>query len=162
MRTEFLLNGEQQHINISPELRLSELLRDEYGLLGTKSGCLMGVCGSCLVFLDSVLTPSCLIPAFSIDKTEIVTVEGLMEREDFSDIENGFLKAGMNPCGYCAAGKVMVTQAFLESNINGADSLPDEYIDSIKCRCTSRINFKLGIQYSLEYRKRREHAREER
>lgn len=85
-----------------------------------------------------------------------------MEREDFSDIENGFLKAGMNPCGYCAAGKVMVTQAFLESNINGADSLPDEYIDSIKCRCTSRINFKLGIQYSLEYRKRREHAREER
>ncbi|MFP4382682.1 MAG: (2Fe-2S)-binding protein [Spirochaetia bacterium] len=162
MRAEFLLNGERQHINISPELRLSELLRDEYGLLGTKSGCLMGVCGSCLVFLDSILTPACLTPAFTVDKTEIVTVEGIMEREDFSDIENGFFKAGMNPCGYCAAGKVMVTQAFLEKSMDGADASLDEYIDSVKCRCTSRINFKLGIQHSLEYRKRRENARQER
>jgi aerobic carbon-monoxide dehydrogenase small subunit len=158
MRTEFILNGKPVKADISPDLRLSELLRDQYSLLGTKSGCMMGVCGSCLVFIDGVLTASCLVPAFSIDKSDIVTIEGIIRRKDFEDIENGFLKAGMNPCGYCAAGKVMVTQAYLVQQINGNNFSPKDFIEGVKCRCTSIVNFKLAIQYAVEFRKRRNNA----
>ena len=49
------LNGRQVEIRSAPATRLSDCLRDELGLTGTKVGCHAGDCGACTVLLLSLI-----------------------------------------------------------------------------------------------------------
>ncbi|MDB4444650.1 2Fe-2S iron-sulfur cluster-binding protein, partial [bacterium] len=48
----FQINGWPYELLIPPNLSLSELLRDQLDLTGTKCSCGIGECGSCTVLVD--------------------------------------------------------------------------------------------------------------
>ena len=46
------VNGAQRTVAANPSRRLSDVLRSDLGLTGTKVGCNAGDCGACTVLLD--------------------------------------------------------------------------------------------------------------
>src|SRR6267143_1625760 len=47
MATTFILNGESQTVDVSPDMPLLWVLRDTLNMTGTKFGCGMAQCGYC-------------------------------------------------------------------------------------------------------------------
>ena len=76
----FSVNGKSVTTAVSPVERLSKVLREHLGLMGTKVGCDAGDCGACTVLLDGKPVCSCLIAAGQIEGQEVTTVEGLAAR----------------------------------------------------------------------------------
>ncbi len=48
-----------KNCRLIPNLTLLWVLRDQFGLTGTKFGCGIGFCGACTVLMDNVKVPSC-------------------------------------------------------------------------------------------------------
>ena len=81
--------------------RLADVLRDEFGLTGTKIGCNAGDCGACTVLLDGEQACACLVPIGQCAGSAITTVEGLGDRGRLNDLQRAFLTHGAAQCGIC-------------------------------------------------------------
>ncbi|MEE8440486.1 MAG: 2Fe-2S iron-sulfur cluster-binding protein, partial [Spirochaetia bacterium] len=101
------------------------------------------------------LAPSCLIPAFKIYGSEIVTIEGLMQTPEYQDIERGFVRAGVQPCRFCAAGKFLSVHALLSLSPNPTDHAIQDTLSGVWCRCTTYERLAQAIEYAAETRERR-------
>jgi aerobic carbon-monoxide dehydrogenase small subunit len=133
---KFTLNGRLVETDASPTVRLLDLIRDEYLLIGTKEGCGEGECGACSVFVNNLLQNSCLIPIGSIDGADIQTIEGLMEKEQFKILDESYSAAGGVQCGYCIPGMIMASAALLSKNPHPSEDEIREGISGNLCRCT--------------------------
>ena len=76
-RLGFTLNGRPVAFDVAPTRRLSEVLRDDAGLTGTKVGCDAGDCGACTVLVDGRPVCACLTPVARVAGRQVTTVEGL-------------------------------------------------------------------------------------
>src|SRR4030088_3399749 len=83
------------------------VLRERFGLPGSKNACEQGECGSCSVLLDGTLVCSCLVLALKVEGRDVVTVEGLAEDTKLHPIQTAFLEAGAVQCGFCTPGLIM-------------------------------------------------------
>ena len=63
----FILNGKKQSITVNPLSRLSDVLRENLKLTGTKVGCDAGDCGACSVTVDGRLVCACLMLGLEAD-----------------------------------------------------------------------------------------------
>ena len=161
MNLEFRLNGKLQQLSTAPERRLMEILRKDFGLTGLRPGCNQGQCGSCLVLYNDSVATSCLIPAFRAEAAEIVTIEGFLETDDFTDVEQAFERAGLEPCRFCASAKVLVTHALLHRNSTPSEQEVIQAASGVICRCTSMSRFIDGIHLAADIRRRRTEGSEE-
>jgi aerobic carbon-monoxide dehydrogenase small subunit len=155
MTISFILNGEDESAKVRSMDRLSDILRDGFGLLGVRSDCRSGRCGRCLVFLDNRLVPSCIVPAFAARGREIVTIEGYSQTEDYMDIAAGFLDAGVLTCGFCEGPKIMSIAALLERTPRPSPREILEQLSSAPCRCTDTEAIIKAVQAISEKRARR-------
>jgi carbon-monoxide dehydrogenase small subunit len=158
MLLSFTLNGKEESLDIDPSLRLLQLIRNTFGLLGTKKGCLQGQCGYCHVFLNNEIVPSCLIPVFSVQGGSILTLEGLRGTPEYYDIEKGFIDAGFTPCGFCASAKVLLTHALLNETLHPSELLIRNRFAAILCRCTDSTTLVRAVQKAASIRRHRQHA----
>ena len=106
MRISFTLNGTAIQIEAAANERLLHVLRREFSLFSLKSSCLNGQCGSCTLLMNGQPVPSCLIPVFKAEGSEIITLEYFKNTEDYKIINAGFEQAGIEMCGFCDAGKI--------------------------------------------------------
>jgi carbon-monoxide dehydrogenase small subunit len=159
MTISFILNGEDVSAKAQSMDRLSDILRDSFGLLGVRSDCRCGRCGRCLVFLDNRLVPSCIVPAFAARGKEVVTIEGYSQTEDYMDIASGFLDAGVTTCGFCEGPKVMATAALLERTPRPSPREILEQMASAPCRCTDPDAIVKAVLSVAERRARRMYRR---
>src|SRR5262247_3496461 len=84
------VNGETQEVAFAPHKTLLEILREDLGLTGTKHGCELGECGTCIVLVDGEPRLSCLMLGLECDGVEIVTVEGLAGPEGPHALQTAF------------------------------------------------------------------------
>jgi aerobic-type carbon monoxide dehydrogenase small subunit (CoxS/CutS family) len=137
MRYEFWVNGLKQSLEVPGTRRLLDVLREDLGLTGTKEGCGEGECGACSVIVDGELVNSCLVPVCQVDRTLIVTVEGLNDGQgNLSSLQSAFLETGGAQCGICTPGMLTAARAYLDQ---GGDSNEDSIREAIAgnlCRCT--------------------------
>lgn len=159
MIVSFTLNGEAVSVRTDPDQRLIEILRTNFGLTAAKRNCLKGSCGACSVLLNGRLVPSCMVQAFAVKDQSVMTLEGFSKTWDYIDIERGFLRAGAKPCGYCAAGKILATQALLEENPEPDDREILDAFTGIRCRCTHYPTLIHAVRLSAEIRSRRRATR---
>lgn len=133
---EVTVNGEHHDMAIEPQKLLSELLREDFGLTGTKEACGMGDCGACTVLLDGKTVNSCLVLAVDAHGKSVVTVEGLGSAQGLHPLQRSFIEKGGIQCGFCTPGMLMSAKALLDENPDPSISEIREGISGNLCRCT--------------------------
>ncbi len=132
----FTLNGFKQTVRVSENLLLSDLLREDLGLTGTKRGCGDGECGACTVLVDGLPLASCIYPAVKVEGRTVTTVEGLgRTQKDLHPLQTWFLKLGAVQCGFCTPGILMSAKALLDRNPKPTAEEVREAITGNLCRC---------------------------
>lgn len=134
-KVSFTLNNKAAEALVSPDEVLVDLLRETFGLTGTKKGCGIGECGACTVLLDGRPVNSCLVLAASVDGRSVVTIEGL-EGDKVRPLQDAFVSEGAVQCGYCTPGMVISAKALLDSRDKPSDDEIRKAISGNICRCT--------------------------
>ena len=136
-RIECTVNGEAVSVAHVPARRLlSDFLRDDLVLTGTKRGCETGICGACSVLVDGEVVKSCLMLAVQVQGKEIRTVEGLAQGEQLHPLQESFMQCGGLQCGYCTPGFLMTACAMLKANPNPSADDVRHGLNGNLCRCT--------------------------
>lgn len=132
----FRVNGQSVWIRGADSRTLLDVLREELGLTGTKRGCEIGECGTCLVLLDRQPTNSCLVFAGELKGTEVVTVEGLARGDALHPVQQAFIDCSAAQCGFCTPGFLIAAVALLERNPDPTEEEVREGLGGNLCRCT--------------------------
>jgi carbon-monoxide dehydrogenase small subunit len=156
---DFILNGEDVIVRAEAEARLVDILRDSFALTGTKLSCLTGCCGACLVIFNGLIVQSCLIPAFSIRGSEIITIEGFSQTDEYQDIAEGFSRAGLENCAVCGSGKILAAEALLERQPRPEKAEILAAYRGFRCRCTDPDTLVEALQTAAEIRIKRIYGR---
>ena len=133
------VNGSRHEVQEGTRTLL-EVLRDDLGLVGTKEGCGIGMCGACTVLVDGKPVSGCLMLAAQVADKEIVTVEGLAKDGKLHPIQQAFIDERAFQCAYCTPGFILSTVALLKENPNPSDNEIREYLAGNLCRCGSYQN----------------------
>jgi CO/xanthine dehydrogenase Mo-binding subunit/aerobic-type carbon monoxide dehydrogenase small subunit (CoxS/CutS family) len=132
----FTLNGAVVRSAADPGARLSEVLREELGLKGTKVGCEAGDCGACTVLLDGEQVCACMVPAGQVAGREVVTVEGLAANGSLNALQQAFHRHGAAQCGICTPGMLMAASDLLRRDAEPDRRAVTEALGGVLCRCT--------------------------
>jgi carbon-monoxide dehydrogenase small subunit len=132
----FDINGMIYEEEIDHRRTLLEVLRENFGLLGTHKGCDEGQCAACTVLVEGKAVNSCLVLAASVQGKKITTIEGLAQGEKLHPIQEAFVETGAIQCGFCTPGMIMVTKAFLDRNPDPTEEEAKRAISGNLCRCT--------------------------
>ena len=139
-RLQMTVNGRPVDIDVPESRYLSEVLREDLRLTGTKIGCAEAECGICTVLVNSTPVVSCVYPAFKAQGTKVETIEGIAQEGELHPLQQAFLDHGAVQCGICTPGLIMTAKGLLDRKaamdeaVTEADiraALKDSY-----CRCT--------------------------
>ena len=136
-RLKMTVNGAAVDVDVPESRYLSEVLREDLRLTGTKIGCNEAECGICTVLVNGIPVVSCVFPAFKAQGASVETIENLSRDGSLHALQQAFLDHGAVQCGICTPGLIMTAKGLLdraggaitEDDIRGA--LKDSY-----CRCT--------------------------
>ena len=103
---EFRINGRAVSIDVDLRTSLLDLLRNHFGLTGTKEGCNQGACGACTVLVDGERINACLALAVQYQSRDITTVEGLADGDCLHRLQEAFVTHDGFQCGYCTPGQL--------------------------------------------------------
>jgi carbon-monoxide dehydrogenase small subunit len=130
------VNGETKEVATEVNKTLLEVLREDMGLTGTKHGCELGECGTCTVLIDGEPVLSCLVLGVEAQSSDIVTVEGLKDRDKPHPLQVAFADLGAAQCGYCTPGVLLTAKALLDNNPHPSREEIREALAGNLCRCT--------------------------
>lgn len=150
------LNGKRQEIRGEQAfMSLSDYLRYERGLTGTKVVCAEGDCGACTIVRGALgdkpdelyyeAINSCITFMHLMDCTHIVTVEGLGENGSLNPVQEAMIAHHGAQCGYCTPGFVCAMTDFVNHRAYQSDDAGERYLESRQlrncltgnlCRCT--------------------------
>lgn len=135
-QVEVTVNGATRRAEVPPETTLLSVLRDAWGLTGSKLGCDVGDCGACTVLVDGLTVNSCLMLAVQANGREIVTIEGLGGFDYLHPLQAAFERLSSYQCGFCAPGMIISAKALLDENPTPTDGQIREALSGNLCRCT--------------------------
>jgi aerobic carbon-monoxide dehydrogenase small subunit len=114
-----------------------EVLRDHLHLTGTKEGCGVGDCGTCIVLLDGQPVNSCLMLAVDASRRQVTTIEGLEENGRIHPLQEKFLEKGAVQCGFCSPAMILSAKSLLDKNPAPTEGEIKEALSGVLCRCGS-------------------------
>ncbi|MFQ6615731.1 MAG: molybdopterin cofactor-binding domain-containing protein [Fidelibacterota bacterium] len=147
------VNGDHFTLLVRTTSTLAEVLREDLGMTGTKTGCGVGDCGACTVLVDGKPTNSCLLLAVEAEGQEIVTIEGLASQGELDPLQRAFAGEGAIQCGFCTPGMVMTAKALVDENPSPSDTQIREALAGNLCRCTGYAKIVRAISNWQAYRK---------
>ena len=123
-------------MDVAPDRRVVDLLREDLGLTGTKEACGSGECGACTILVDGETRLSCLMLAAQLEGRSLTTIEGLAEGGDLHPVQEAFIDHGAVQCGFCSPGMVLSAVDLLRSNSTPSRQEIREGLSGNLCRCT--------------------------
>lgn len=140
------VNGEIHDIDADPAMPLIFALRNHLGLVGAKLGCGLEQCGACAVLVDGEPVLSCVRAVSEFENADITTIEGLVEGDRPSAIQQAFIEEGAAQCGYCTSGIVIAATALLDNNKQPDRADIAEALKDHLCRCGSHTRVFAAIE----------------
>ena len=144
------INGETHEADLPDDVPLLWVLRDAYGLTGTKYGCGVAACGACTVHIDGTAMRSCQVTLGDVDG-EITTIEGLATT-DMAILQQSWIDHQVAQCGYCQSGQLMQAASLLADNPNPSDAEIDAAMNGNLCRCGTYPRIRRAIHDAAEKR----------
>ncbi len=134
---ELTINGEKKKVAAHRDTPLLYVLRNDFGLVGSRFGCGSGQCGACFVLVDGKPMASCDLPIWSAEGKSITTVEGLGKNGELHPVQKALIAEQAAQCGYCMSGIAVTAAAYLAANKNPTEKQVREALDKHLCRCGS-------------------------
>ena len=143
---KFQLNGKATEALIDPTQTLLWVLRNHFGLTGTKFGCGMGFCGACTVLIDNEPVRSCQLSVGDAAGKNIVTVEGLAANGKLHPVQKAFVEHDALQCGFCTPGMIMNATGLLMKNPAPSAQQIKEGMENNLCRCGAHMRIIEAVQ----------------
>jgi nicotinate dehydrogenase subunit A len=131
------VNGAMRAIEVDPDTPLLYVLRNDLGLVGSRFGCGVGLCGACYVLVDGRPTASCDLPVSHVEGRKVTTVEGLGAGGELHPVQKALIDGQAAQCGYCMSGIAVSAAALLAANRRPSEKEVREALDKHLCRCGS-------------------------
>jgi aerobic carbon-monoxide dehydrogenase small subunit len=129
------VNGAERHADVEPRMTLLDLVREQFNLTGAKLGCDIQVCGACTILLDGKPVSACSVLAVDTDGCEVLTIEGLGDKNALHPLQEAFMEFGALQCGYCTSGFILTAKALLDEIPRPTDEQIKHYLAGNFCRC---------------------------
>jgi len=141
------VNGQTLSVSLdNEETPLLNVLRNEFGLMGTRFGCGLEQCGCCMVLIEGAPEKCCTKPIWSVAGKRIVTIEGLGSTERPHPLQQAFLDEQAGQCGYCLTGILISAKALLDRNPKPSRAEIAQALDSNICRCGSHNRIMRAVE----------------
>ena len=131
----FRLNGRPVEVSALETTPLLDILRNQLDLKGTRYGCGLEQCGSCMVLLDGEPIYACSREIGTVAGRSVTTIEGLGTLDRPHPLQEAFLEEQAGQCGYCLSGIVISAKALLDRNASPTRAEIAEALDRNLCRC---------------------------
>ena len=136
VRFEINVNGELKAVEVDGDTPLLWVLRDELGLVGTKFGCGIAMCGACTVYLDGSPIRSCQTMIEDVGEGRVTTIEGAAGAP-VAAVRAAWQEIDVPQCGYCQSGQIMAAAALLAETPRPSDEDIDAAMEGNVCRCAT-------------------------
>lgn len=142
----FQLNGKKTEARLDTSQTLLWVLRNHFGLTGTKFGCGMGFCGSCTVLIDDEPVRSCQLTVGEVAGKKVVTIEGLANKDIMHPVQKAFLEHDAFQCGFCTPGMIMNAAGLLLKNPSPSTQEIKDGMENNFCRCGAHTRIVDAVQ----------------
>jgi isoquinoline 1-oxidoreductase alpha subunit len=139
----FELNGRPISARSPDDTPLLWVIRDEFGLTGTKFGCGIGLCGACTVHVEGRSTRSCITTVGAIAGAKVTTIEGLDPKHP---LRSAWIELQVPQCGYCQPGQIMQAASLLTDYPNPTDEDINTVMAGNLCRCMAYVRIRKAIK----------------
>jgi isoquinoline 1-oxidoreductase alpha subunit len=143
--TSFDLNGRTVSVRSPDDTPLLWVIRDEFGLTGTKFGCGIGMCGACTVHIEGRATRSCITAVSAVAGAKITTIEGL-DLNGRHPLQTAWIDLQVPQCGYCQSGQIMQAASLLKDYPNPTDEDINAVMAGNLCRCMTYVRIRSAIK----------------
>jgi isoquinoline 1-oxidoreductase alpha subunit len=138
------INGRSYEADVEPDTPLLWVLRDNFGLVGTKYACGIAQCGACTVHLNGNAVRSCSLPVSAVGTGKVTTIEGLSADGDHP-VQLAWDEADVAQCGYCQSGQIMTASALLTKNKKPTLEQIENAMNGNICRCGTYHRIKEAV-----------------
>ncbi|MCT9082917.1 (2Fe-2S)-binding protein, partial [Streptomyces fulvoviolaceus] len=133
-------------VTVDNRTSLLDLLREHFGLTGSKKGCNAGACGACTVMVDGHRVNSCLTLAVRLEGAEVTTVEGLAEGDQLHPLQQAFIDQDAFQCGYCTPGQIVSGVGCIQEGHTGSAEEIREWMSGNICRCGCYVKIVRAVE----------------
>jgi len=151
---ELTVNGEKKTTGAHRDTPLLYVLRNDFGLVGSRFGCGSGQCGACFVLVDGQPIASCDLPIWSVEGKRVTTLEGLGKDGELHPVQKALIAEQAAQCGYCMSGIAVAAAALLERNSSPSEHEIREALDKNLCRCGSHNRVVRAVKKASEQARR--------
>ena len=124
-RLQMTVNGAAVDIDVAESRYLSDILREDLRLTGTKIGCAEAECGICTVLVNGTPVVSCVYPAFKAQGAKVETIESLSRDGGLHALQQAFLDHGAVQCGICTPGLIMTAKGLLDREAAAGEAVTE-------------------------------------
>jgi nicotinate dehydrogenase subunit A len=129
------VNGRHVSVAVDAGTPLLDVLRNRLDLQGTRYGCGLEQCGSCMVLLDGEPIYACSREIGTVAGHSVTTIEGLGTAARPHPLQQAFLDEQAGQCGYCLSGILMSAKALLDRDSSPSRADIVAALDKHLCRC---------------------------
>jgi nicotinate dehydrogenase subunit A len=146
MSVDLIVNGRSVSVDAAATTPLLDVLRNHLDLKGSRYGCGLEQCGTCMVLLDGEPTYSCGREVGSVAGRHVTTIEGLGSAEHPHRLQQAFLEEQAGQCGYCLSGILISAKALLDRNPTPTRGEIVAALDKHLCRCGTHTRIIRAVQ----------------
>jgi len=143
---EISVNGEKRQIDVTLDMPLLWVLRDELGIMGPKYGCGIAQCGACTVHIDGMAVRSCQLAIGDLAGGEVTTIEGLGTPDALHAVQEAWIEEQVAQCGYCQSGQIMQAASLLDADPAPSDEKIDAVMSGNLCRCGTYPRIRAAVK----------------
>jgi isoquinoline 1-oxidoreductase subunit alpha len=155
--TTLELNGHTVSARSPDDTPLLWVIRDEFGLTGSKFGCGIGMCGACTVHVDGRPTRSCITAVGAVADAKITTIEGL-DPNGRHPLQTAWIELQVPQCGYCQSGQIMQAATLLKDYPDPTDEDINAVMAGNLCRCMTYVRIRSAIKLAASRTRGGSHA----
>jgi nicotinate dehydrogenase subunit A len=150
MSVELTVNGRAVSVAADAATPLLDVLRNALDLKGSRYGCGLEQCGTCMVLIDGEPSYSCAREVGSVAGRSVTTIEGLGTPEAPHALQRAFLEEQAGQCGYCLSGIIVSAAALLARVARPSRAEIVAALDKHLCRCGTHIRIIAAVQKAAD------------